>query len=186
MPFQFTKTRIPDVIIVKPKVFEDERGYFMETYKKRDFEEAGITAGFVQDNHSYSKKNVLRGLHFQRPPHAQAKLVRCTRGAVYDVAVDIRRSSPTYGQWVAVILSETNKWMLYVPRGFAHGFLTLTGEAEVQYKVDNYYAPQAESGITWSDPDLAIPWPTDNPALSEKDKKWPTLKQLEQNNQVFD
>lgn len=185
MPFEFVRLKIPDVILIKPKVFEDERGFFMETYKKSEFERAGIKDEFVQDNHSKSKYGVLRGLHFQKEPYAQAKIVRCVRGVIYDVAVDLRRNSPTFGKYVAVILSEFNKYMLYIPRGFAHGFLVLSDEAEVIYKVDNEYAPEYECGLIWNDPDVGIDWPIDNPILSEKDKRWPTLKELVERGEVF-
>ena len=185
MPFEFVRLEIPDVILIKPKVFEDERGYFMETYKKSDFEKAGIKGDFVQDNHSRSRYGVLRGLHFQKEPYAQAKIVRCVKGVIYDVAVDLRRNSPTFGKYVSVILSEYNKYMLYIPRGFAHGFLVLSDVAEVVYKVDNEYAPEYEGGVIWNDPDLNIPWPIDNPILSEKDKKWPTLKELIERGETF-
>ncbi|WP_148882943.1 dTDP-4-dehydrorhamnose 3,5-epimerase [Thermococcus aciditolerans] len=177
MPFEFKRLEIPDVILIKPKVFEDERGFFMETYKKSDFEKAGIKGDFVQDNHSRSKYGVLRGLHFQREPYAQAKIVRAVRGAIYDVAVDLRRNSPTFGKWVGAILSEHNKYQLYIPRGFAHGFLVLSDVAEVVYKVDNVYAPDYEGGIIWNDQEIGIDWPIDEPIVSEKDKKWPTLSE---------
>jgi len=185
MPFEFEKLEIPDVILIKPKVFGDERGFFMETYKKPDFERAGIRGEFIQDNHSRSCYGVLRGLHFQREPYAQAKIVRCIRGVIYDVAVDLRKDSPTFGKWVSVILSEFNKWQLYVPRGFAHGFLVLSDVAEVVYKVDNVYAPDYEGGIIWNDPDVGIKWPIEEPILSEKDKKWPTLREAMERGWVF-
>lgn len=185
MPFEFRKLEIPDVVLVKPRVFGDERGWFMETYKRPDFEKAGIRGEFVQDNHSFSRYGVLRGLHFQRMPFAQAKLVRCIRGVIYDVAVDLRKDSPYLGRYVGVILSEHNKYMLYVPRGFAHGFLVLSEVAEVAYKVDNIYAPDHEGGLIWNDPDVGIEWPIDNPILSPKDQKWPTLKQLKQQNKLL-
>jgi len=185
MPFEFRKMKIPDVILIKPKVFGDERGFFMETYKRSDFERAGIKGEFLQDNHSRSRYGVLRGLHFQREPHAQAKIVRCIRGVIYDVAVDLRKNSPTFGKYVGVILSEYNIYMLYIPRGFAHGFLVLSGEAEVVYKVDNEYAPHSEGGLIWNDPDVNIPWPIEDPVLSEKDQKWPTLKELIERDDLF-
>lgn len=185
MPFEFKRLSIPDVILIKPKIFPDERGFFMETYKKPDFEKAGIKGDFIQDNYSYSKYGVLRGLHFQRSPYAQAKIVRCVKGVIYDVAVDLRRSSKTFGKYVAVILSEHNKYILYVPRGFAHGFLVLSDVAEVAYKVDNIYAPSYEGGLIWNDPDVGIQWPIDEPILSEKDRRWPTLKQLIERNELF-
>ena len=185
MPFEFVKTEIPDVVLVKPKVFEDERGFFMETYKKSDFEKAGIKGEFVQDNHSRSKYGVLRGLHFQKEPYAQAKIVRCIKGVIYDVAVDLRKNSPTFGKYVSAILSEYNKYMLYIPRGFAHGFVVLSDEAEVVYKVDNKYAPDHEGGLIWNDPDVNIRWPIENPTLSQKDQEWPTLKELIERKELF-
>ena len=185
MPFEFVKTKIPDVILIKPKVFGDERGFFMETYKKEDFERAGIRGEFIQDNHSRSRYGVLRGLHFQKEPYAQAKIVRCIRGIIFDVAVDLRKDSPTFGKWVGVILSEFNKHQLYVPRGFAHGFCVLSEVAEVVYKVDNKYAPDYEGGVMWNDEDIGIEWPIDEPILSEKDKKWPTLKELIERGELF-
>ena len=179
MPFEFKKLEIPDVILIKTKVFEDERGFFMETYKKEDFEEkAGIKGEFIQENHSKSKYGVLRGLHFQKEPYAQAKIVRCIRGEIYDVAVDLRKDSPTFGNYVGVNLSEDNRYQLYVPRGCAHGFLVLSDVAEVIYKVDNVYAPGYEGGLIWNDSDVNVKWPNDNPTLSEKDKSWPTLREL--------
>nr|WP_223211916.1 dTDP-4-dehydrorhamnose 3,5-epimerase [Thermococcus henrietii] len=185
MPFEFERLEIPDVVLIKPKVFGDERGFFMETYKKPDFESAGIKGEFVQDNHSRSRYGVLRGLHFQREPYAQAKIVRVVRGVIYDVAVDLRKNSPTFGRWVGVILSEFNKWQLYVPRGFAHGFVVLSEVADVVYKVDNVYAPDYEGGIIWNDPELSIDWPVDEPIISEKDRKWPTLKEAVERGWVF-
>ena len=185
MPFEFKKTKINGVIIIIPKVFTDDRGFFMETYKKNDFFDAGITTEFVQDNHSHSKKNVLRGLHFQREPYPQAKLVRCIRGKIYDVAVDLRESSPTFGKYVGVELSDENNFQLYIPRGFAHGFLVLSESADVLYKVDNIYSPENESGMIWNDPTVNINWPIKNPILSEKDKKWPTLSELKSKNMLF-
>jgi len=150
----------------------------METYAKSAFESAGIKGELVQQNHSRSVRGVLRGLHFQTDPYAQAKLVRCTRGEVFDVAVDIRKESPTFGKWVSATLSESNRDMLYVPRGFAHGFVTTSDTAEVQYSVDNHYAPDYEQGIVWNDPEVNIRWPTSNPILSKKDANWPRLSQL--------
>jgi len=185
MPFKFERLEIPDVILIKPRVFSDERGFFMETYKKLDFEKAGITGEFVQDNHSRSRYGVLRGLHFQREPYAQAKIVRVVRGVIYDVAVDLRKNSPTFGKWVGVILSEHNKWQLYVPRGFAHGFVVLSEVADVVYKVDNIYAPDNEGGIIWNDPELSIDWPVDEPIVSEKDGRWPTLREAIEKGWVF-
>lgn len=180
MPFTFSKTEVEDVCIVAPRIFRDERGFFMEAYAKKAFEEVGIEGEMVQMNHSRSAKGVLRGLHFQRGTHAQAKLVRCLRGEILDVAVDLRRTSKTFARHIAVTLSEENRLMLYVPRGFAHGFYTVSDAAEVEYLVDNDYAPEHEGGVIWSDPDLAINWPTQTPAVSEKDSKWPRLKDLKE------
>ena len=176
MPFEFKRLKIPDVILITPKVFVDERGFFMETYQKDDFEKAGITGEFVQQNHSKSVRGVLRGLHYQKEPYAQAKLVRCIRGEIFDVAVDIRKNSPTFGKHVSVILSEENKNMLYIPRGFAHGFEVLSRKAEVVYNVDNIYSKESESGILWSDHEIMVKWPIKRPLLSEKDKKWPPIR----------
>ena len=166
------KTAIPDVLIFEPKVFGDERGFFFESFNHKLFEEAvGYPVTFVQDNHSKSSKGVLRGLHYQLPPHAQGKLVRCVAGEVFDVAVDIRKSSPTFGQWVGVHLSGENKRQLWIPEGFAHGFVTLSDTAEFLYKTTNYYAPKAEKSIIWNDPTLKINWPViDDPILSNKDR----------------
>lgn len=177
MPFEFLKTEIPEVVLIKPKVFKDDRGFFMETYKKSEFERAGIPTNFVQDNHSKSTKYVLRGLHFQKEPFGQGKLVRCIRGKIFDVAVDIRKESPTFKRWVGFELTEENKQMLWIPRGFAHGFLTLSDEAEIIYKVsDNEYSPKSDAGIIWNDPEININWPIDRePILSGKDKLLPKL-----------
>lgn len=173
----FIKTEIADVYIVEPQVFGDHRGFFMESWSRRAFEEAGLFYDFVQDNHSSSTvKGTLRGIHFQRGEKAQAKLVRCVRGAVLDVAVDLRPQSPTYRQWVSVELSEGNKRQLLIPRGFGHGFVTLTDEVEFLYKADNPYAPEADGGILWSDPEIDVDWGVENPILSEKDTKNPLLK----------
>lgn len=181
MPFEIIDTEIPEVKIVKSKVFEDARGFFLEFYKKSDFEKAGLNVEFVQDNHSKSVKGVLRGLHFQEKPYEQGKLVRCIKGKIFDVAVDIRPDSPYFKKWVAVELSEENKLMLWIPPGFAHGFLTLSEEAEIIYKVShNEYSPAYDRGIIWNDQDINIKWPLetiDNLILSEKDKKLPTLKE---------
>ncbi|WP_137008594.1 dTDP-4-dehydrorhamnose 3,5-epimerase [Aquitalea aquatilis] len=167
-------TAIPDVKIIEPAVFGDDRGFFFESFNQKRFEEAiGHKVEFVQDNHSRSSKGVLRGLHYQMPPFAQGKLVRCTLGEVYDVAVDIRRSSPTFGQWVGVVLSADNKRQLWIPEGFAHGFLTLSEHSEFQYKTTNYYSPNHEKSITWNDNILNIIWPTFKVKrlfLSEKDQ----------------
>ncbi|MEH8188015.1 dTDP-4-dehydrorhamnose 3,5-epimerase, partial [Aeromonas allosaccharophila] len=166
------KTAIPDVLIFEPKVFGDERGFFFESFNHKLFEEAvGYPVTFVQDNHSKSSKGVLRGLHYQLPPHAQGKLVRCVAGEVFDVAVDIRKNSPTFGQWVGVHLSGENKRQLWIPEGFAHGFVTLTDTAEFLYKTTSYYEPSAERSILWNDVRLAIAWPITSlgPLLSSKD-----------------
>lgn len=171
MPFEFEKQKIEDVILIKPRVFGDNRGFFMETYKKSEFFANGITVEFVQDNHSKSTKGVLRGLHYQAKPFGQAKLVRCVRGKVYDVAVDIRKNSKTFGQYVKVELSEENKNMLYIPNGFAHGFVALTDEVELVYKTSGEYTPNADRGILWNDKDINIDWNIDfHPILSGKDK----------------
>ncbi len=184
MPFKFTRLEIPDVILVEPVVFGDERGFFMETYKASDFKANGIPFDFVQDNHSKSQKGVLRGLHYQLNPKAQGKLVRCVKGKIWDVAVDIRKGSPWFGKWVAVELSEENKLMLWIPPGFAHGFVALEDDTEVIYKVTAEYAPELDRGILWCDPELGIDWPIKEPILSEKDAKLPKLKDAE-NNFVF-
>lgn len=177
--FIFTPTKIKDVFVVEPKVFGDERGYFMETYSKTAFDEAGLHYDFVQDNQSSSKKGVLRGLHFQKL-HPQAKLVRVLKGEVFDVAVDLRANSPTYGQWVGELLSEDNHKQLMIPRGFAHGFLVVSEHAEFAYKCDDFYHPEEEGGLIYNDPDVNITWPTVDCDLtfSEKDLKHPTLANL--------
>jgi dTDP-4-dehydrorhamnose 3,5-epimerase len=176
MPFNFRRLEIPGLVLIEPKVFEDGRGFFMETYKMPDFAAAGINGNFVQENHSRSGKGVLRGLHYQNPPFAQAKLLRAVRGEIFDVAVDIRKGSPTWGKWVGVILSEKNRNVLYVPAGLAHGFCVLSSIAEVLYKTTAVYAAESEAGIIWNDEDLSIEWPVKKPRLSEKDEKWPSLK----------
>jgi len=167
-----TDTKIPDVKIIEPKVFEDERGFFFESFNHKRFEQAiGREVTFVQDNHSKSTKRVLRGLHYQRPPHTQGKLVRVVQGEVFDVAVDIRKSSPTFGQWVAEVLSAKNKKQLWIPEGFAHGFLTLSETAEFLYKTTDYFAASCEKSIHWNDQVLNIVWPlVGHPDMSEKDK----------------
>lgn len=178
---QTTTTEIKDVIIIEPRLLRDERGYFFESYSERDFNAQVREVRFVQDNESKSSYGVLRGLHFQKPPFTQSKLVRVIRGAVLDVAVDIRKGSPTFGRHVAVELSEDNHRQLFIPRGFAHGFSVLTPEAVFQYKCDNFYAPQSEGAIAWNDPDLHIDWriPAEDMILSEKDKHHPLLKDAE-------
>lgn len=177
--FIFNQCDIEGLYIVEPKVFGDARGYFMETYHYEAFKEAGLTMNFVQDNQSASRKGVLRGLHFQKT-HPQGKLVRVISGTVYDVAVDLRRDSKTYGRYYGVILSAENKKMFYVPEGFAHGFLVLSETAEFTYKCTDFYHPEDEGGILWDDPDIGIEWPIDSEmeiVLSEKDSKSPTLKE---------
>jgi dTDP-4-dehydrorhamnose 3,5-epimerase len=172
------KTKLKDCVIIEPKVFGDERGFFLETFQADRYADlAGIILPFVQDNHSRSSKGVLRGLHFQKTK-PQGKLVRVVRGEVYDVAVDIRSDSPTYGQWEAVILSEENKTQFWVPPGFAHGFVVLSETADFEYKCTDYYDPSDEGSLLWNDPDLNIPWPIDNPKLSEKDANAPLLADL--------
>ena len=174
---KLTKTKLDGVVILEPDVFGDHRGFFMESWSKRKMGELGLHYDFVQDNHSSSTvKGTLRGIHFQRGDKAQAKLVRCTSGAVLDVAVDLRPSSPTYKQWVAVELSAENKKQLMIPRGFGHGFVTLTDHVEFLYKADNYYAPEADGGIRWNDPELGIDWGVTEPVLSAKDSISPFLK----------
>jgi len=173
--FTFEKTTMEGLFLVRPKVFGDDRGFFMETFERNDFESAGVKMEIVQTNHSRSAAGVLRGLHFQYPPHAQAKLVRCIRGEILDVVVDIRPSSATFGKHFSVNLSDRNWSILYVPRGFAHGFIVLSDTADIEYAVDNHYAPEHEGGVIWNDPKLAISWPIENPKLSEKDRKLPAL-----------
>ena len=181
---EFIKTAIPEVILIKPKVFGDERGFFIESYRKSLFQAHGITAEFIQDNHSKSLKGVLRGLHYQLDPKAQGKLVRCTRGAVYDVAVDIRRGSPTFGHWVGYELSAENKSMLWIPAGFAHGFMTLAEDTEFVYKTTAEYAPDCDRGIIYNDPAIGITWPAvANPIISAKDLQQPLLQDAEINYQ---
>ena len=176
MPFSFRSLEIPGLFLIDPQVFPDDRGFFMETYKAPDFAAAGIKDNFVQENHSRSRGGVLRGLHYQNPPFAQGKLVRVVRGEIFDVAVDIRKGSPTWGKWVSVILSEENKHILYVPADFAHGFCVLSKIAEVIYKATAVYSAESEAGIIWNDEDLNIDWPVRQPILSDKDKTWPSLK----------
>lgn len=174
------ETKLKGVVIVEPAVFGDARGYFMESYSKRDFDEAGLTMNFVQDNESRSKKGVLRGLHFQTK-HTQGKLVRVVEGSVFDVAVDLRKDSPTFGQWTGVTLTAENKRQFYVPEGLAHGFLVLSDAATFQYKCTDYYAPEYDGGVLWNDPDIGIEWPLDGTfdvLLSDKDQKQQTLKEF--------
>jgi dTDP-4-dehydrorhamnose 3,5-epimerase len=175
-----TPLAIPDVLLITPKRHGDARGWFSETWSRKAMEGTGAATDFVQDNQAFSaRKGTLRGLHFQKAPHAQAKLVRVLRGAIYDVAVDIRQGSPSFGQWVGAQLTAEGGEQLFVPRGFAHGYCTITDDCELAYKVDGLYAPQTEGGLIWNDPDLAIPWPLDGePVLSDKDKILPQLKDL--------
>ena len=174
---KFIKTELDGVFLVEPAVFGDRRGFFLESWSRRAIEAAGLNYDFVQDNHSSSTvKGTLRGIHFQRGEKAQAKLVCCVRGAVLDVAVDLRPSSPNYKRWVSVELSEENKRMLLIPRGFGHGFVTLTDHVEFMYKADNPYAPESEGGIRWNDPELGISWGVEEPILSAKDQAAPFLK----------
>ena len=178
---KITSTTLSGVMLVEPRCFSDERGFFMETYQAQQFAEAGITAAFVQDNHSASRQGVLRGLHYQ-VANVQGKLVRAVAGEVYDVAVDLRRSSPTFGQWAATLLSAHNHRQVWIPAGFAHGFYTLSAWAEVVYKTTDYYNPQAERTLLWNDPSLAIPWPLIDgqpPLLSPKDARGMPLQQAE-------
>jgi len=183
MPFEFIKQSIPDIILIKPKVFLDERGFFLESYKKSDFLRNGIQESFVQDNFSKSSKNVLRGLHFQKEPFAQAKLITVVKGSIFDVAVDIRKESPSYGKYVSVELSAENKNSLFIPVGFAHGFLSLEDDTEVAYKTSNEYNHESEEGIIWNDEFINIAWPIDNPIINpiinERDKKWLSIKDFE-------
>lgn len=178
---QFEKLAIPEVVLFTPKVFGDERGFFFESFNQNVFEQAtGTAPAFVQDNHSKSVRGVLRGLHYQLPPHAQGKLVRVVQGAVFDVAVDIRRSSPTFGRWVGALLSADNKRQLWIPPGFAHGFVTLSDTAEFLYKTTDFYAPSAERAIIWNDPTIGVDWGYDDmPVLSGKDQQALPLAQAE-------
>ncbi len=179
MPFEFEKTEIKEVILVKPKVFGDDRGFFLETYKKADFEKVGIVGEFIQDNHSKSEYGVLRGLHYQKEPNPQAKLIRCIKGKILDVAVDIRKNSPTFLKWVKRELSEENKYQLYLPFGFAHGFVALSDTVEVVYKVQGKYSPNDENSIKWNDETLNINWGIDfEPKLSEKDRCAKGIKEI--------
>ena len=175
---EIIKTNIEGVVIIEPRIFKDDRGYFFESFSQREFEEKVCKTTFVQDNESKSSYGVLRGLHFQKPPFAQSKLVRVIKGAVLDVAVDIRKGSPTFGQYVSVELTGENHRQFFIPRGFAHGFSVLSEEVIFQYKCDNFYSPQSEGAIAWTDPDLNIDWriPAEKVVLSEKDSKHPRLK----------
>ena len=179
MPFTFKRLSIPDVILVQPKSFSDDRGFFLESFKESDFVSNGINIKFVQDNISHSVLGVIRGLHFQKSPKAQAKLVTAIKGEIFDVVVDIRKDSPTYGKWISEILSDKDHKLLYVPEGFAHGFCVLSKEAYVYYKVSNEYSPEHERGIIWNDPKLNIDWPISKPIVSGDDAKLPLFENLD-------
>ena len=194
MPFNFNSTQLPGIILIEPEVLGDERGYLLESYKQSDFKKNDISESFVQDNHSESSKGVLRGLHYQINPKAQGKLIRCIRGEIFDVAIDIRKSSPNFGKWMGDILSADNKKMFYIPVGFAHGFLTLSDVAEITYKTTEEYNPDCEKGIRWDDPDIGIDWlrilenqgpgnkdmsPDFDVHLSDRDLQLPFLKNAE-------
>lgn len=181
MPFSFTKTALPDVILIENKLFKDDRGYFSETYKQSDFTAAGIQEHFVQDNFSYSTTGVLRGLHYQKAPHGQGKLVAVLKGEIFDVAVDIRKGSSTYGKWIGVTLSAVNARMLFIPSGFAHGFCVTSADALVTYKVTTEYDHPSERGILWNDPDVGVDWPVRTPVLSPKDAILPRLCDADNN-----
>ena len=181
MPFEFKTLEISGPVLVRPQVFGDDRGFFLELYKHTDFVQGGIKEHLVQDNYSKSSKGVLRGLHYQKTPRAQGKLVMCLKGRIYDVAVDIRTGSSQYGKWVGAELSEENRLMLYVPPGFAHGFQVLSDTAEVMYKCTNEYSPTDDRGIIWNDPDINISWPLKDPVLSGKDRIHPFLRDADNN-----
>ena len=175
MPFDFKKLAIPEVLLIAPRVWTDTRGFFMETYKRSEFAAAGIAEIFVQENHSSSQRGVLRGLHFQRPPQAQSKLVRVTSGKIFDVAVDLRPGSATRGAWVGVELSADDRTLVYIPEWCAHGFCVLSERADVVYHTSAEYSPEHESGILWNDPALGITWPVADPIVADRDKQWPQL-----------
>lgn len=181
MSFVFKKLEIQDVILIEPRVFSDNRGFFYEEFKESEFFENGITEKFIQDNISHSTKNVIRGLHFQKNPKSQAKLVSVIKGEIFDVAVDIRKNSPSYGKWVGEILSEENHRSLYIPEGFAHGFGVLSEYADLKYKVNNEFSPDNDRGIIWNDSTINIQWLIKNPILSEKDSKLPSLEKVDNN-----
>jgi dTDP-4-dehydrorhamnose 3,5-epimerase len=177
MSLTFTPAALPGVMIIEPKICADERGYLMETYKKSEFIGAGVDADFVQENHSRSVYGTLRGLHLQRPPKAQAKLVRVIDGSVFEVVADVRRESPTFGQWIGIVLSAESQRSLFVPAGYAHGFCVTSAEAQVVYKMTAEYAPELEDGVRWDDPVLGITWPISSPRLSVRDARWPALSE---------
>jgi dTDP-4-dehydrorhamnose 3,5-epimerase len=184
MPFEFKQLELPGLLLIRPQLFEDERGFFLELYKHSDFALAGITEHLVQDNYSKSARGILRGLHYQKSPKTQGKLVICMKGGIFDVAVDIRKGSPRYGKWIGVELTEGNRQMLYVPPGFAHGFQVLSETAEVMYKCTDEYSPPDERGIIWNDRDIKVTWPLADPVLSAKDKINPALRDAD-NDFVF-
>ena len=179
MPFRFTPLDLPEVVLIQPKVFPDERGAFWETYKLSEFYNYGIREQFVQGNHSDSSRGTLRGLHYQKDPKAQGKLVRVVVGEIFDVVVDIRKGSPRYGKWIGIELSAQNKGMVYIPPGFAHGACIVSQEAALLYMVTNEYAPASEAGIIWNDPTIAIKWPIKEPILSGRDSSWPVLAEAD-------
>jgi dTDP-4-dehydrorhamnose 3,5-epimerase len=179
MPFTFTTTDLPGIMVIEPKVNGDHRGFFMETYKQSDFAAAGLDVRFTQENHSRSARGILRGLHYQVAPHGQGKLVRVVVGEIFDVAVDVRDGSPTFGKWIGVTLSAANRRCLYIPPWYAHGFCVVSDEAEVIYKTTAEYAPHAERGVRWDDPALGIRWPLTEVTLSERDRRWPGLASVE-------
>jgi len=181
MPFSFKRLEISDVILVEAKSFPDERGFFLESFKESAFHANGIKVRFIQDNLTHSIKGVLRGLHYQKAPKAQAKLVTALRGEIFDVAVDVRKNSPTYGKWVSGILSEQNHKLLYIPEGFAHGYCVLSDETDIFYKVNQEYSPEHDSGFIWNDPEINVKWPIDKPIISERDQKLPLLKNADNN-----
>jgi len=176
MAISVTKLALPEVLLIEPKIFRDSRGFFLEAYNQKEFAENGIDLQFVQDNFSHSIKGVLRGLHYQAIPMAQGKLVRCIRGEIFDVAVDIRQGSPCFGKWVSAVLSEENQHQLYIPPGFAHGFCVLSEQADVLYKATDFYGPQQDRGIIWNDPTIKIDWPIKDVIVSDKDQKLPLLE----------
>jgi len=181
MPFTFKKLDIPEVILVEAKSFPDERGFFLESFKESVFIKNGINTKFVQDNISHSTKGVLRGLHYQKDPKAQAKLVTALRGEIFDVAVDIRKNSSTYGKWIGEILSGQNHKLLFIPEGFAHGYCVISDEADIFYKVNQEYSPEHDSGFIWNDPEINVKWPIEKPIISEKDQKLSLLKNADNN-----
>ena len=181
---KIAKTPIPDLLLIQPQVFADERGFFLETFRRRGFEDQGIGQEFVQDNHSRSRKGVLRGLHFQKN-HPQGKLIYVISGAIFDVALDLRRESPSFGRWHGAVLSDENHHQLWIPPGFAHGFCVMSEQVDLVYKCTDYYHPEDEGGIIWNDPELKIEWPIPNPIVSEKDSKHPTFRAIEEDSQAL-